>query len=145
MAFQGEIQDILTTKKDNFWVGAIDFDENTIIENDDITILHNEEALWQGIVGCLHTPYGKIDGVGLEGYGSQLLELRGQKLNGHLIELAKIYIQNTIPQFQGYVKDFPVIKITKPAKEYDWSSRFSMEIYIEVDSVFGYFNRTLYV
>lgn len=145
--FQGEIQDLLTTKEDNFWPGAIDFDETTVIQDDDIIVLQNEEALWQGIAGCLHTPKGRIDGVGLENYGSHLLELRGQPLNGHLVELGKIYIREIIPQLQGYVKDFPVIEIRKPSREndYDWSARFSMEIYLEVDSVFGYFNRMLYI
>lgn len=143
----GEIQDLLTTKEDNFWLGAVDFDETTVIEEDDIIILQDVEALWQGIVGCLHTPLGAIDGVQLENYGSRLLELRGQNLDFHLVELAKIYIKDTIPQYQGYVIDFPVIEIRKPSRErdYDKYGRFSMEIYIEVDSVFGYFNRTLYI
>ena len=73
----GDIQDILTDKSSDeiFIEGAINFEEWDVIDNDDITILEDVEALWQGIVGCLHTPIGKIDGVGLEGYGSHLLEL----------------------------------------------------------------------
>ena len=92
----GEIQDLLTTKNDNFWPGAIDFDEDTVIENNDIVILEDVEALWQGIVGVLHTPKGAIDGVGLEKYGSQVLTLRGMNLTPEIKELAKMYIQETV-------------------------------------------------
>ena len=62
----GTIQDLLTDKsrddvpKNHYkeWNvdGANDFEEWTVIEDDDIIILEDEEALWQGIVGCLHTP-----------------------------------------------------------------------------------------
>ena len=76
----GEIQDLLTDKsRDDIignveWniFGANDFEEWTVIEDDDIIILEDVEALWQGIVGCLHTPQGYIDGVTLENYGSNL-------------------------------------------------------------------------
>ena len=143
----GEIQDLLTTKNDNFWPGAIDFDENTVIENDDIVILEDVEALWQGIVGVLHTPRGAIDGVGLEKYGSQVLSLRGMNLTPEIKELAKMYIQETVPQYQGKVKEFTKIIIRKPSPQqpYDKFGRFTMRIDLEVDSVYGRFNRTTYI
>lgn len=143
----GEIQDLLTTKNDNFWPGAIDFDENTVIENNDIVILENVEALWQGIVGVLHTPKGAIDGVGLEKYGSQLLSLRGMNLTPEIKELAKMYIQDTVPQYQNKVRKFTKIIITNPSSKqpYDKLGRFSMKIELEVDSVYGRFNRTTYI
>lgn len=141
----GKIQDILTDKSlDDMYVeGANDFEEWTVIENDDIVILEDVEALWQGIVGTLHTPLGYIDGVTLEKYGSKLLQLRGMNLNYHIAELAKVYIRDTIPQYQGYVTDFPKIKVTQPrptAKQ-----RHTMKIYIEVKSVFGSFARVMYL
>lgn len=144
---RGEIQDLLTDKGNNFWPGAIDFDETTVIEKDDIIILENQEALWQGIVGCLHTPLGIIDGVGLENYGSRLLELRGTNLTYHTIELAKVYIKDTIPQFQNKVNDFPKIDIVKPSpnQRYDKYGRFTMRIDLTVDSVYGVFSRRLYL
>lgn len=140
----GEIQDLLTDKSlDDIYVeGANDFEEWTVIE-DDIIILEDVEALWQGIVGCLHTPQGYIDGVTLENYGSKLLSLRGVNLSYEIAELAKVYIRETIPQYQGYVLDFPKIEITLPKKELH--QRFTMEIYIEVKSVFGNFSRTTYI
>lgn len=143
----GEIQDLLTTKNDNFWPGAIDFDENTVIENDDIVILEDVEALWQGIVGVLHTPRGAIDGVGLEKYGSQVLSLRGMNLTPEIKELTKMYIQETVPQYQGKVKEFSKIIIRKPSPQqsYDKLGRFTMRIDLEVDSVYGRFNRTTYI
>ena len=143
----GEIQDLLTTKNDNFWPGAIDFDENTVIENDDIVILEDVEALWQGIVGVLHTPRGAIAGVGLEKYGSQVLSLRGMNLTPEIKELAKMYIQETVPQYQGKVKEFSKIIIRKPSPQqsYDKFGRFTMRIDLEVDSVYGRFNRTTYI
>ena len=141
----GDIQDILTDKSSEevFVEGAINFEEWDVIENDDIIILEDVEALWQGIVGCLHTPIGKIDGVTLEGYGSHLLELRGMNVNWHIAELAKQYIKQTIPQYQGYVLDFPTIKIDTPTPTPN--QRFTMRIYLEVNSVYGKFSRVLYI
>lgn len=141
----GDIQDLLTDKSlDDIYVeGANDFEEWTVIENDDITILEDVEALWQGIVGCLHTPQGYIDGVTLEGYGSKLLQLRGMNINYHIAKLAEVYIRETIPQYQGYVIDFPKIKVTTPTPSP--KQRHTMKIYMEVNSVYGYFARTLYI
>lgn len=141
----GQIQDLLTDKSlDDIYVeGANDFEEWTIIDNDDITILEDVEALWQGIVGTLHTPLGYIDGVTLENYGSKLLQLRGMNLNYHIAELAKVYIRDTIPQYQGYVIDFPKIKITQPNP--DGKHRYTMQIYLEVNSIFGRFARVMYI
>ena len=141
----GDIQDILTDKSldETYIEGANDFEEWTVIENDDIIILNDVEALWQGIVGCLHTPLGYIDGVGLEKYGSKLLQLRGMNLNYHIAELAKVYIRDTIPQYQGYVIDFPKIKITAPHPTS--KKRHTMEIYLEVNSVYGRFARVFYI
>lgn len=149
----GEIQDILTDKSvDDIYVeGANDFEEWTVIEDevvnnknrDDITILEDVEALWQGIVGCLHTPQGYIDGVTLEKYGSKLLSLRGMNLTYEVVKLAEVYIRETIPQYQGYVIDFPKIDITTPRESPQ--QRYTMKIYIEVKSVFGSFSRTTYI
>lgn len=141
----GEIQDLLTDKSlDDIYIeGANDFEEWTVIQDDDIIILNDVEALWQGIVGCLHTPQGYIDGVTLDNYGSKLLSLRGMNLSYEIAELAKLYIKETIPQFQGYVISFPKIEITLPKK--DLHSRFTMRIYIEVNSVFGRFARVTYL
>lgn len=161
----GEIQDLLTDKsRDAFhsdfisnskdeiikqsqieWnvYGANDFEEWTVIIDDDIIIIEDVEALWQGIVGCLHTPQGYIDGVTLENYGCKLLSLRGMNLSYEIAELAKVYIRETIPQYQGYVIDFPKIEITTPKENIH--DRFTMKIYIEVDSVFGRFSRTTFI
>ena len=153
----GEIQDLLTDKSlnDVYIEGANDFEEwtvfedivesedGTILDGNDIVILEDAEALWQGIVGCLHTPKGYIDGVTLEKYGSRLLSLRGVNLSYEVAELAKVYIRETIPQYQGYVKDFPKIEVTLPKQSVH--QRFTMKIYIEVDSVFGRFARTTYI
>lgn len=141
----GEIQDLLTDKSlDDIYVeGANDFEEWTVFEDDDITILEDVEALWQGIVGCLHTPLGYIDGVTLEKYGSKLLSLRGMNLTYEVTKLAEVYIRDTIPQYQGYVNSFPKIVVTTPRETPQ--DRFTMKIYMEVDSVFGYFARTTYI
>lgn len=142
---RGKIQDILTDNGLNeiYVEAANNFEEWTVIEEDDITILEDVEALWQAIVGVLKTPQGKIDGVGLETYGSKLLTLRGMNLNYHISELAKVYIKNTIPQFQGYVIDFTHIKVSQPRNTP--KSRATMRIDLEVKSVFGNFTRTLYI
>ena len=139
-----KIEDLMTDlSQDDYWEAANDFEEITLILNDDIQIIEDEEALWGCIEGCLKTPTGYVDGVTLEGYGSELLRLRGMNLNYHIAELAKVYIRNTIPQFEGYVNSFPVIKITKPTPTP--KKRFTMKIYLEVDSVFGRFHRVFYI
>lgn len=134
---EGEIQDLLTDMGDDtFYIeGAYDFEEWTVIEDDDITILNDVEALWAAVIGCLKTPQGYIDGVSLEGYGSKLLSLRGVPLDWHTAELAKVYIRDTISQFQGYVISFENIEVSIPKPE--TYERFSMEIEITMTTVFG--------
>lgn len=142
----GEIQDLLTDMGDDtFYVeGAYDFEEYTIIENEDIQYIHDVEALWAAVIGVLKTPQGYIDGVGLEKYGSKLLSLRGVPLDWHTAELAKVYIRETIPQFQGYVLSFPDIDIDLPNPE--TYERFSMKIELSMDTVFGGpYTRTFYL
>ena len=72
------------------------------------------------------------------------MELEGMPLeNWHIRELGAVYIRDTIPQFQGYVKSFPEIIITpSPETQRD---KFSIKIDITVDSVFGLFTRTFYI
>lgn len=143
---EGEIQDILTDMgDDSFYVqGAYDFEEWTVMEFDDIIIINDIEALWAAVIGCLKTPLGYIDGTTLEGYGSKLLSLRGVPLDWHTAELAKVYIRDTIPQYQGYVLDFPTIDIDLPNPE--THERFSMKIDMTMTSVFGGpYRRTFYI
>ena len=58
-----------------------------------------------------------------------------------------MYIQETVPQYQGKVRSFTKIIIRKPSPQqsYDKYGRFSMRIDLEVDSVYGRFNRTTYI
>ena len=56
-------------------------------------------------------------------------------LDWHIVELAKTYIRETIPQFQGYVLNFPTIEIDLPTPE--TSERFSMKIDMTMTTVFG--------
>lgn len=140
----GDIQDLLTDMSlDIYREGANDFEEVTVITDDDITILEDQAALWNGIVANLKTPKGYIDGVNLEKFGSKLLTLRGMNLNYHIAQLAEVYIRDTIPDYQGYVLDFPRIEVLEPhPTEKD---RMTMKINIEVDSVFGTFVRDFYI
>lgn len=138
------IQDLLVDLSDDVFVeGAIDFEHITVIKDDDISIIENQEALWQSIVNVLSTPLGYIDGVTLENFGSKLLSLRGVNVNYHIVELAKVYINETIPQFEGRVYSFPVINITTPTPTV--KKRFSMKIQLTVDSIYGRFSRTFYI
>ena len=133
---EGEIQDLLTDMGDDtrYVEGAYDFEEWTVI-NDDIEIINDVEALWAAVIGCLKTPQGYIDGVTLENYGSKLLSLRGMPLDWHIAELAKTYIRETIPQFRGYVLDFPSIEIDLPTPQ--TNERFSMKIDLTMTTIFG--------
>lgn len=134
---EGEIQDLLTDMGDDthYVEGAYDFEEWTVIDNDDIEIINDVEALWAAVIGCLKTPQGYIDGVTLENYGSKLLSLRGVPLDWHIAELAKTYIRETIPQFRGYVLDFPSIEIDLPTPQ--TNERFSMKIDLTMTTIFG--------
>lgn len=143
---EGEIQDLLTDMGDDqFYIeGAHNFEEWTVIDNDDISIINDVEALWAAVIGCLKTPLGYIDGVTLEGYGSKLLSLRGVPLDWHTTELAKVYIRDTIPQYQGYVLEFPEINITLPRP--NTKERFSMKIDMTMTTTFGGpYQRTFYL
>lgn len=144
MAILNNIQDLLVDLSDDVFVeGAIDFEHITVVKNDDIDIIENQEALWQCIVNVLSTPLGYIDGVTLEKFGSKLLTLRGMNVNYHITELAKVYINETIPQFEGRVYSFPRIEITtsKPSPKH----RFTMKIEMSVDSIYGPFTRSFYI
>ena len=57
--------------------------------------------------------------------------------------MAKVYIKNTIPQFKGRVKDFPVIKIDEVTDKIN--RRTKLRIFLTVDSIYGRFSRTTYI
>ena len=143
----GEIQDLLTTLNDDpmYVEGANDFEEWTVIENNDITLLNDNEAVYNGILSVLKTTEGVIDGVTLERFGSRLLSLRGQNLDWHLTELAKMYIEEDVMrQLQGYVTDINVIEITTPHPT--TSERYSMKIFMSVSTIFGGpYERVIYI
>lgn len=147
MTPEGDIQDLLTDICDDaisdYFTNVHDYHELTVIEEDDIQYLNDVEALWAAIIGVLKTEIGTVDGVGLEGYGSRLLSLIGENTSWFNAELAKVYIRETIPQFQGYVIDFPSIEIFEPTPE--TSDRRTMIIKLTVNSVFGQFTRTFYM
>ena len=143
---EGDIQDLLTDICDDaesdYFTNVHNYHELTVIEND-IEYLNDVEALWAAIVGVLKTEVGTVDGVGLENYGSRLLSLIGEHTSWFNAELAKVYINETIPQFQGYVLSFPSIEVFEPTPE--TSDRRTMIIKLTVDSVFGRFTRELYM
>lgn len=140
MVERAEIQDVLVYQEEiEFVQGALDFFDKFKIEEDDITILNNKEALKQGIENLLRTPTGVIDGVGMERFGTDFLTLRGQKLTYHTAELAKKYIQDTIPQLQGKVRkiDVDTYEPSQFREQIDPYGRFSMCFILHVDSVYG--------
>lgn len=144
---EGDIQDLLTDICDDadsdYFTNVHDYHELTVIDNDDIEYLNDVEALWAAIIGVLKTEIGTVDGVGLETYGSRLLSLIGENTSWFNAELAKVYIRETVSQFQGYVLSFPTIEVFEPTPE--TSDRRTMVIRITVDSVFGEFTRTMYL
>ncbi len=144
---EGDIQDLLTDICDDedldYFTNVHDYHETTVIEYDDISYLNDVEALWAAIIGVLKTEVGTVDGVGLENYGSRLLSLIGENTSWFNAELAKVYIRETIPQFQGYVIDFPSIEVFEPTPE--TSDRRTMIIKLTVNSIFGKFTRTFYI
>lgn len=142
MVERAEIQDLLVHQDDiNFVQGALDFFDITTIEDDDITILNNKEALAQGIYNLLRTPTGVIDGVGMERFGTDFLTLRGQQPTYHTIELAKKYIRDVLPQLQNKVNkiDIKYVQPAEDSKKIDKYKRFSMAFILTVDSVYGEF------
>ena len=140
MVERAEIQDLLVHQDDiHFVQGALDFFDITTIEQDDIVILNNKDALKQGIENLLRTPTGIIDGVGMERFGTDFLTLRGQKLTYHTAELAKKYINDCIPQLQGKVRkiDVQAFNPRKDTEDIDPYGRFSMGFILTVDSIYG--------
>lgn len=141
MVERAEIQDVLVYQEDvEFVQGALDFFDHYKIENDDITILNNRDALKQGIENLLRTPTGIIDGAGvMSRFGTDFLTLRGQSINYHTVELAKKYIRDTIPQLQGKVNsiDIQAFNPRKDTQELDPYGRFTMGFILTVDSVYG--------
>ena len=142
---EGEVQDLLTELHDDsiYLEGAHNFEEWTVIKDDDIILVNDLETVVRGVIGCLQTPQGYIDGVTLENYGSKLLSLRGVPLDWHIKELAKTYIRETIPQYGGYVTGFPSIEIDLPTPRPD--DRFSMHIKLTIDTVFGVGKASFYI
>lgn len=143
MVERAEIQDVLVYQEDvEFVQGALDFFDHFKIENDDITILNNQEALKQGIENLLRTPTGIIDGAGVMArFGTDFLTLRGQPINYHTVELAKKYIRDTIPQLNGKVNsiEIDVFNPRDDTKNIDPYGRFTMGFILTVDSVYGDF------
>lgn len=140
MVERAEIQDLLVHQDEvNFVQGALDFFDITTIENDDITILNNREALKQGIENLLRTPTGVIDGVGMERFGTDFLTLRGQQPTYHVIELGKKYIQDCIPQLQGKVRSIETQAFNprKDTQDTDFAGRFTIGFILTVDSIYG--------
>lgn len=132
---EGEVQDLRTIRDPEVYTeSAHEFHEITVI-NDDIEFVNDLEAVVYAVIGCLQTPQGYIDGVTLENYGSKLLSLRGMPVDYHIKELAKLYIRETIPQFQGKVLDFPNIEIDLPTPE--TSKRHSMYIELTIHTIYG--------
>ena len=140
MVERAEIQDLLVHQDEiNFVQGALDFFDITTIEDNDITILNNKEALKQGIENLLRTPTGVIDGVGMERFGTDFLTLRGQHLTYHTVELAKKYIQDCIPQLQGKVNkiDVDAFNPRQDTIDIDPYGRFTLGFILTVDSIYG--------
>lgn len=109
-----EINDIETDLHyygEKYHEGAVDYFEPVIIFDNDINYLEDIEALGRGIINVLKTRIGEIDGVGMETMGSRLLTLRGQVLNNHTTDLATVFINEIIPQFNGKIIEFSDIKV----------------------------------
>lgn len=145
MEYQNRIQNLKSQQNvETFNDGSISFNEEILVIDDDISYDQDAEALWSSICNVLRTPLGAVNGVGMERFGSRLLELRGMNMNYHIAELAKVYINDTISQYQNRVYSFDEIKISNPT--FNGMKRGDkMKIVLTVNSVYGRFTRTLYI
>jgi len=121
---EGDIQDLRTDMYDGFW-------EKTTVDKDDIEMISDAEALWQAIEGEIKTPYGVIDGVGLETYGCRIWNLLGSPLDGLLLREAESHIRDIQDKYEE-VNLFTKIRVIPYGRAY-------VKIEVDVDSIYGRF------
>jgi L-lysine 2,3-aminomutase len=128
-----EINDLDTYLEDDgteYHESAYDYFEHVKIINDDINYVGDLYALARGILAVLKTRIGEIDGVGMENFGSRLLTLRGQRVDNLVMDLTKIYINETIPQFKGRVYSFTILRIAQKGRD-------KIMIHLQADTIYG--------
>ena len=112
------------------------YHEYTIIQENDIVLIPEAEALWQGFKHEALCPLGVIDGVGMENYGCRLLETRGMPLNDLLIELQNTYIRQLVPKY-SQIHSIPKIR--------SFVDRHRVYKVCFLDTIYGSFERNLYL
>lgn len=130
------IQDLYTDINVDDDIRIPGFHEVTLIIDNDIQIINNEEALWQGFKGEVLTPLGVIDGVGMENYGCRLLETRGMPLTDLIIQLQNTYIRALIQKYPQ-INDIPKIRT--------FVDRHRVLKVCFLDTIYGQFERELYL
>ena len=98
MVERAEIQDLLVDQEDVLFVqGALDFYDNTVIEDDDITILNNREALND----CIPQLQGKVRKIDVQAFNprkdTQEQDPYGRFTMGFILTVDSVYGEIRFP------------------------------------------------
>lgn len=115
------------------------FNELTYIINEsDIEMIGDAEALWQAIEGEIKTPLGVIKGIGQENYGCRIWELLGQGLTNLEVRTAESFVGQLAYNYQIEVNQFTEVKVTPYGREY-------LRVDVTVDSIYGIFTGVTHI
>ena len=124
----GDISDILTDLHPEGWGEKTDFSHC----DGDITIVNDEETLWQALIGEIKTPYGVLPSVGQSEYGCHIWDLMGDNMDAFFYE----EFRNDIEEMcKAYPQINKVVDIDLRVGD-----KGSLSVELTVDSIYGKFN-----
>src|SRR5574344_2955614 len=122
-----DIQDILT---DLHAAGRGEVTDFSSCDND-ISLVEDEEALWQALIGEIKTPLGVLPSVNQNKYGCQIWDLMGDKIDDLFEETFRFYILKMCQQYPEIIS-VPVIGIR-------YGDKGSLALEMTVNSIYGDF------
>ena len=124
------IDDYQTYSQDNYFEGIL-------VRGNEFFLLEDEEALWNALAGEIKTKVGECKCVGLETYGCEIWRILGQNLDELVIKEVEAYIEALVPRYQ----EINALTLEEMIKY----KNGSVNVLIEIDSVFGRFQRGLLI
>ena len=106
-----------------------DYFETILVRGNEFSLLEDEQALWNALVGEIKTKVGECKGVGLENYGCEVWRILGQNIDELVVKEVEKYIEVLTPRYPEIIS----LSLEEMIKYKD--GRIS--ILIGVDSVFG--------
>ena|SRR5574344_1631797 len=124
---KGDIQDLLTDLHPEGWGEITDFDAC----DNDISLVEDEEALWQALIGEIKTPLGVLPSIGQNTYGCQIWDLMGEKIDGNFEQTFTFYIKKMCNQYPEIIS-VPFVKLR-------YGDKGSLALEMTVNSIYGDF------